>query len=241
MENLNGFISLHRKILENPISRKPNYFSVWMFILLNANFKDTSLIIKNEKVVVKRGSYYGSINKIAQHLGLSRSVVAKIVDYLELDGMLDTDRTSQHTVFKVKNYDEYQDSGHDKNTIRTRREHEPTQINNDNNDNNDNNIDSCVHLAFDLFNDFAESNGLSKAQVLNPKRRTHLKSRLKDCGGIDGWKTALEKMAKSDFLMGKTTEWKANLDFMLQQSSFIKIMEGAYDNNKKGGVDWNRV
>lgn len=87
--------------------------------------------------------------------------------------------------------------------------------------------------AFDLWNSFAQENGLSEAQVLSDQRNKKIKARLKDCGGIDGWQRALDKISDSDFLLGKKTDFKATLDFVLQKSSFIKIMEGAYDGKSK--------
>ncbi|PKR56365.1 helix-turn-helix domain-containing protein [Thalassospira lohafexi] len=88
--------------------------------------------------------------------------------------------------------------------------------------------DIC-QIAVDEYNTMAEECGLSKAQVISPTRKTKLKARLKDCGGIEGWSAALDKIRGSPFLLGHTGDWKASFDFLLQQSSFIKLMEGAYD------------
>jgi uncharacterized protein YdaU (DUF1376 family) len=96
------------------------------------------------------------------------------------------------------------------------------------------NIDSC-QLAVDAYNDFADDNNLSKVQKFTSTRKSRLKKRLKDCGGIDGWKHALETASKSDFLMGRKTDWKIGFDFLLQESSFVKLMEGGYNNNKTKG------
>lgn len=87
--------------------------------------------------------------------------------------------------------------------------------------------------ALELYNAMAGANGLPKAQTLTPKRKTHLKKRLDEIGGLDGWRVALEKVAASDFLKGGSeTGWRASLDFLLQQSSLTKLMEGTYDNRK---------
>jgi len=90
-----------------------------------------------------------------------------------------------------------------------------------------------IKLAVELFNNLADEVGLTKVQKISDARKSKLKSRLADCGGIDGWKSALEKIGRSDFLRGGgKTGWKADFDFVLQESSFIKIMEGKYDNSK---------
>ena len=84
--------------------------------------------------------------------------------------------------------------------------------------------------AVELYNETAEKIGLSKCQKLTESRKTKIKARLIDCDGIDGWKIALQKLEQSAFLRGNTG-WKANIDFLLQESSFVKLMEGAYDNS----------
>lgn len=88
-----------------------------------------------------------------------------------------------------------------------------------------------VAAAFSMWNEMAERNGLPKAQRLNAARERKLTARLRDAGGLEGWAAALEKTAESDFCSGRKTDFKAGLDFLLQESSFTKLMEGNYDNN----------
>lgn len=84
--------------------------------------------------------------------------------------------------------------------------------------------------ALDAYNAMAAKAGLAKAQRLTDTRRKQLAHRLKECGGLSGWHMAMEQVAASAFLTGKVKHWRADLDFILQASSFTKIMEGAYAN-----------
>ena len=43
--------------------------------------------------------------------------------------------------------------------------------------------------------------------------------------------TVLKNFSKSDFLLGKCSSFKANIDWILKESNFIKILEGNYNNN----------
>ena len=81
--------------------------------------------------------------------------------------------------------------------------------------------------AVNLYNEI----GLPKVQKVSKTRLSRLKARLKDCGGIEGWKTCLEKVKDSDFLMGRSKPWNADFDFIVTENKFIKIMEGGFDNN----------
>ena len=89
---------------------------------------------------------------------------------------------------------------------------------------------SDERAAFDLYNQTAEAAGLPKAQVFNDDRKHKIKLRLRDCGGLDGWRHALEKLATSKFLTGGNPRgWCASLDFMLKESTFTKLMEDTYE------------
>jgi hypothetical protein len=86
-----------------------------------------------------------------------------------------------------------------------------------------------LQKAVALYNDFASENGLPTVQKLTGKRKTHLKRRLKDAGGLQGWSVALSLIKESQFLLGANkTGFTANFDFLMQEKSFVKLMEGGY-------------
>ena len=94
--------------------------------------------------------------------------------------------------------------------------------------------------AVAAWNALAAETGLPTVTKLTDDRRGKLKARLQDCGGLDGWIAALEKIRASPGLLGRTGgSWRANFDFVLRESGFVKIMEGNYDGwvetNRRGG------
>lgn len=92
--------------------------------------------------------------------------------------------------------------------------------------------------AIDLYNEMAKRAQLSVCQKIGPDRIKLITARLADCGGLTGWKAALEKVEQSDFLTGRGREkesWRANIDFLCKEKKFTKIMEGAYDNGPSNG------
>lgn len=89
--------------------------------------------------------------------------------------------------------------------------------------------------AVEIYNEAARSTeGWPVAQRFTEARRASLRKRLKEVGGIEGWKIAIEKAKASDFLTGKRPgsngPFFASFDFLLQAKSFTKLLEGAYDN-----------
>ena len=97
-------------------------------------------------------------------------------------------------------------------------------------------ITGDIQSAFDAYNAMASQNGLTVAQVLNDTRQSKIAQHLAECGGLDGWTVALEKVAASTFLCGQNANgWKADLDFLLQKKSFTKLLEGSYDRTAGAG------
>ncbi|WP_172823716.1 YdaU family protein [Paracoccus aminovorans] len=90
-----------------------------------------------------------------------------------------------------------------------------------------------IAIAVSAYNASAASAGWPKVQVLNKTRRSSLKARLKDCGGLDGWVVALAKAKASPHLCGQNNRgWTASFDFLTSQSGFTKLMEGNYDDRQ---------
>lgn len=102
-----------------------------------------------------------------------------------------------------------------------------------------------VQAAFDRYNRMARASACPVANLLNAQRRSRLKARLKETG-IDGWNDAVDRVARSEFCQGANDNgWVASLDFMLQATSFTRIIEGNFDNKqaapRKGGGVLARV
>jgi uncharacterized protein YdaU (DUF1376 family) len=89
-----------------------------------------------------------------------------------------------------------------------------------------------IYEAVEIYNATAEATGWPKVQKLSPARSQALKARLKDCGGIEGWRIAMDKGKASDFLTGRTPNpWTGcGFDWITKQANFAKLMEGNYDN-----------
>lgn len=97
--------------------------------------------------------------------------------------------------------------------------------------------DVPVKLAFDAYNEAAKRSGWAEVQKLTKPRIAALTARLRECGGIDGWRGAIERAEASDFLCGRTDGTRgpffASFDFITKQGNFTKLMEGNYDNRDR--------
>ena len=47
-------------------------------------------------------------------------------------------------------------------------------------------------------------------------------------GAADFWKGFFQYIRKSDFLMGRNSKWQATFDWIINESNFVKILEGNF-------------
>jgi len=74
---------------------------------------------------------------------------------------------------------------------------------------------------------------LPKIAKLTTARKTSIKRRwIEDLHTLDDWKRYFEIVSESAFLMGKsingTRTFKANIDWLINESNMVKIIEGNY-------------
>lgn len=112
----NGWIKLHRQIVDNWIWQDPEKLKAWLDILLMVNHEDKKILINGRLVMIKRGEKLTSIVKLSERWGWSRNRVKTFLALLESDGMCTTNRSTLGTTLKVSNYAVYQDYQPSKNT-----------------------------------------------------------------------------------------------------------------------------
>ena len=135
-----GWIKLHRKHLDNPVSSNPKYLAVWIHILLMANHEDKKIIFNNETIVIKRGSFISSVRKLAKKTNINPKTLHRIIKWLKNETLIETQTTNKFTVFTVLNWDAYQkDETQNEKPGKHKGNTKVTQGKPNNNDNNDKN------------------------------------------------------------------------------------------------------
>lgn len=74
---------------------------------------------------------------------------------------------------------------------------------------------------------------LTQVKVWTDARRKLLAARWREDASrqnIDWWDRFFRYIAASDFLLGKTSTWQCDIEWILKASNFIKILEGKYEN-----------
>ena len=123
---MSGWISLHRKILENPIlnrSRVYSNFEAWIWLLLKANHKDNKFMLGSELIKVKKGSMITSQKKLWRQFRWGSTKLRNFLKVLQKDKMILLKTNTQATHISICNYESYQDSQISNKTQTTHAQH----------------------------------------------------------------------------------------------------------------------
>ena len=237
MNENNGFIKLHRKILKWEWYQETNVFRVFLHLLLKANHAPA----RWQGIEIKAGQLVTSYRHLAAELDLSPDTVHRAIKKLVSTGEIEVCPNARNTIITLKNYIEYQDSRtlseRSPNDSRTLPERKPNQTRIiENNKNNKNDIHSGAAFTADYINSvISDFNSvcvsLQRVDMMEYKHGALIRS----AAGILGETTFRElfsKVEQSDFLSGRAggTGWRCSLDWILKPENLSKILAGNYDN-----------
>jgi len=133
-----GWIKLHRKILENPIFKNPDAFMLWVQLLLRANHKDGKFMLGNQVIDIKRGQIMTGRKSLSTYTGLSESKIERLLKCLEIEQQIEQQTFTKYRLISITNYNKYQGVEQQVDNNRTTTEQQPNTNKNDNNENNEN-------------------------------------------------------------------------------------------------------
>lgn len=171
-----------------------------------------------------------SITRWGRQLNVSTKKFLYLVQCCSDVGLMYFQRDSDNATVKIPNLLKIRDN-HTKNL-----QAKSKQDKEEDKDININNVISinCPHQdIIDLYHKHLPM--LPKVKVWTPKRANALKLRWsehKARQSLEFWDDLFQIIAKSDFLTGKSSQWQADLEWIINPSNLVKIIEGRYDNRK---------
>ena len=141
---MKGWISLHRKILDNPIltrGRSYSRFEAFVYMLLKANHKDNKVVIGNQLIKIKSGSFLTSQKKLMKEFNWGISRLRAYLKLLQDDDMIVVKSNAILTMITINNYKELQQlQTANKTQVNRNQTASKSQVKTNNNDNNVNNV-----------------------------------------------------------------------------------------------------
>lgn len=108
---MEGWIKIHRKILDNPIVCKDSEtISIWLYLLLNATHQEVPAIFKGEKIILKKGQLITGIISISEKLVINKNKVQRTLKCFESDKQIEQQTSNKNRLITILNWEAYQSS-----------------------------------------------------------------------------------------------------------------------------------
>lgn len=105
----NGWVKLHRKMLDNPVVMKDaDHLTVWVYLLLVATHKDLPTMYGGKKIILHPGQLVTGRKKISKATGVNESKVKRILNLFESDQQIDQRKERYGTLISINAWNEYQ-------------------------------------------------------------------------------------------------------------------------------------
>ena len=217
-----GFVKIHRKILEGIVFSDTAAFHLFMYIVLSANHKQC--FAYGQKIEI--GQLLTGRKVLAEVIKKSESGIEKILKRLVKYKLITQKSNNKHRIITVLNWSKLAEFD---SRVTTKCQQGDTN-NNDNNGNNEKNDNNTYAFFQNAWNDSMPS----KIIKLSDNRKNKIKSRLKkDTDFETHFKICLQKIKDSDWLSGRSGDWKASFDWLIDNdNNYMKVLEDNYKNNK---------
>ena len=106
---MEGWIKIHRKILENPIIFKDSdYLAIWIYLLLNATHKEVPALFKGKKIILKPGQLITGRKSISYQLKISESKTYRVINEYKSEHQIEQQTSNHNSLITILNWDKYQ-------------------------------------------------------------------------------------------------------------------------------------
>ena len=246
---MQGYIKLHRQILEWEWYKNIPVRVLFEHCLLRANHKDK----KWQGHLIKKGSFITSYENLSIETGLTVRKVRTALDKLKMTGEVTHQTTSQYSIISINNWDEFQldDKPNDKQMTNERQTNDKrvTTNNNDKNDKNDKNvffisektkkIDSYTNSLNSYFcKQYQIVFGTNQTVFLSAQSRNKLSELAADYEDIrELIPQAIQKLKAIEF---KDIDFTPSASWLLRGDNFERVMNGEFD-KKKAEKTWQEL
>ena len=224
----NGWLKLHRCLLDSKVFSNERLLKVWIWCLLKTSHTDRNILIGMQDVTVKAGQFVFGRANASEELGIPQSTVWGCMKKLESWGNISIESNNKFSVVTIENWASYQLDDDDiqqqfDNNSTTTRQHFDTNKNVKKVKNDKNNI--YIAEIVDYLNEITGSSYKASTK----KTRACIQARLNEGFTVDDFKVVIWR---------KTKEWKGTdyEKFLRPETLFGNKFEG-YLNQKEATTD----
>lgn len=107
----NGWVKIHRKMLENPaVMKDPDHLAVWVWLLANVTHKDKKVDFAGQIIGLKPGQLTCGRQQIAEGSKVNEWKVERIIKLFKSEQQIAQQTTNKCRLITINNWNEYQEN-----------------------------------------------------------------------------------------------------------------------------------
>lgn len=126
---MEGYILLHKRLLEKEYFNNSAAVHLWIFLLLNANYEEHRATLCGREVVIKRGQILTGRKKLSEKTGIPETTIERTLNVFQVGHQIGQQKTSKYRIISILNYDKFQKRT-SKRTANGQQTDTPNKINN---------------------------------------------------------------------------------------------------------------
>jgi len=104
-----GWVKIHRKLLDNPVVCKDtDYLAIWIFLLLNATHKEMPFMFNGKKIILKPGQLITCKSSICSKLSVNESKIFRVLKLFESEQQIEQQITRHGRLVTLLKWSDYQ-------------------------------------------------------------------------------------------------------------------------------------
>lgn len=118
---MNGWLRLHRKLIESPVFAEPGMLKLWIYCLMKASYKSREILLGQTIIKLEPGQFVTGRNSLAADYNrdvkpknqVSESTLWRWLLLLENMGNLNIKKTNKYSVVTIDKWEVYQELDHE--------------------------------------------------------------------------------------------------------------------------------
>lgn len=106
---MEGWIKIHRQLLDNPIICKDSeHLSIWIYLLLNATHKEIPALFKGEKIILQPGQLITGRKSMSEKLKIPESKIYRVINEYKSEQQIEQQTSNKNSLITILNWNKYQ-------------------------------------------------------------------------------------------------------------------------------------
>jgi len=103
-----GYVKIHRQLLESSFHNKPNYFCLWITLLLMANHAETKFLWNGKEQTLKPGQILTGRLALSEQTGIPETTIDRLIGVMVRVGQIGQQKTTKYRIITVLKWNDYQ-------------------------------------------------------------------------------------------------------------------------------------